>query len=100
MSNDEFAELSTNENTKWFCHSCTPPALNLPNINIFPNVHTPHRQWGITPHQEFCEQICQSYENVVQMRGNLFHVTAGATGKLFVEELTFWLKQITVPWYW
>ena len=52
------------------------------------------KTWGNISHASFCYIVSGVYDEIVHYRRNIFNVPSGRTGKSFIEEFTFWIKQI------
>ena len=51
------------------------------------------KTWGNISHASFCYIVSGVYDEIVHYRRNIFNVPSGRTGKSFIEEFTFWIKQ-------
>ena len=76
------------------CESLMPGVPNFPEPTVLPNTTSEKLEWGSVSQQKFCQSVNSAHESIVHFRSNLFNVLSGADGKLFVRELTFWIKQI------
>ena len=50
--------------------------------------------WGNTSYQSLSNDINNIYEENVHFRKNIFNIPSGRAGKMFIDELTVWLKQL------
>ena len=50
--------------------------------------------WGNISYQNLSNDINNIYEEIVHFRKNIFNIPSGRAGKMFIDELTFWLKQL------
>ena len=66
---------------------------NLPDYEVFP-IEIKNKPWGNISHESFCDTINGVHYQIVHFRRNSFNVPSGTAGKAFVEELTFWIKQL------
>ena len=66
--------------------------LNLPDYEVFPS-EIKNKTWGNISHASFCNIVNGVYDEIVHYRRNIFNVPSGRTGKSFIEEFTFWIKQ-------
>ena len=95
LSDREYELLQRAE--KFYCEPCEslmPGVPNLPEPTVLPNAASEKLEWGSVIQSKFCQSVNSAYESIVHFRSNLFNVPSGADGKLFVRELTFWIKQI------
>ena len=66
--------------------------LNQPDFEVFPS-EIKNKTWGNISHASFCNIVNGVYDEIVHYRRNIFNVPSGRTGKSFIEEFTFWIKQ-------
>ena len=67
--------------------------VDLPKIDVSANCFPPADKFGETNLNQFAAGVESFYEKVVFMKRNLFNLPSGNAGKLFIREVTFWLKQ-------
>ncbi|KAK2563765.1 hypothetical protein P5673_012766 [Acropora cervicornis] len=66
---------------------------NLPDFDIFPS-EIKEKKWGNISYQSLSNDINNIYDEIVHFRKNIFNILSGRAGKMFIDELTFWLKQL------
>ena len=68
---------------------------NLPKLEMFPTQdhNVENATWGSLPFCLFKEIINKTYDEICHYRRNIFKIPSGKIGKMFIEELTFWLQQ-------
>ena len=99
ISDDHFTFISNLGNLdQWSCQKCQDIQHVKPNIpcpDIMPNKPRDDKLWasGEDTIAQVCSSVNSVYEKVVRFKKNIFNVPSGAAGKLFIEELSFWLKQ-------
>ena len=77
-----------------------PPISNvkpsLPDITVKPMVDDDCTEdiWGNIPYNELHFKLNQIYDEIVFYRKKHFKVPSGKCGKQFIEELTFWIRQL------
>ena len=49
---------------------------------------------GNISYQSLSKDINNIYDEIVHFRKNIFNIPSGRAGKMFIDELTFWLKQL------
>ena len=65
----------------------------LPEINIFVTIKSQDEHlWGHMPFSSLLTQVTTIYDEIAFYHKNLFKVPSGKGGKMFIEELTFWLQ--------
>ena len=66
---------------------------NLPKLEMFPTQdhNVENATWGSLPFCLFKEIINKTYDEICHYRRNIFKIPSGKIGKMFIEELTFWL---------
>ena len=68
---------------------------NIPDVEILP-ISTEDLQtiiWGHLPYHELFKLVNNTYDEIVHYRRNLLNIPSGKSGKFFITELSFWLKQ-------
>ena len=66
---------------------------NLPDFDFFPS-EIKEKKWGNISYQSLSNDINNIYDEIVHFRKNIFNIPSGRAGKMFIDELTFWLKQL------
>ena len=68
---------------------------SIPSVNITPllDESNPEKVWGNIPFNELVEKVDKIYSEIVFYRKNLFKVPSGKSGKAFIDELTYWMRQ-------
>ena len=66
---------------------------NLPDFDNFPS-EIKETKWGNISYQSLSKDINNTYDEIVHFRKNIFNIPSGRAGKMFIDELTFWLKQL------
>ena len=74
------------------CNINTP---NLPDLEVHPTTDRTVQDvlWDNMHFSDLVNVINTTYEEIVKYRRNLFKIPSGKSGKMFIEELTFWLRQ-------
>ena len=67
--------------------------VDLPKIDVSANCFPPADKFGETNLKQVAAGVESFYEKLVFMKRNLFNLPSGNAGKLFIREVTFWLKQ-------
>ena len=67
--------------------------VDLSKIDVSANCFPPADKFGETNLNQFATGVESFYEKVVFMKRNLSNRPSGNAGKLFIRELTYWLKQ-------
>ena len=67
--------------------------VDLPKIDVSANCFAPADKFGETNLKQVAAGVESFYEKLVFMKKNLFNLPSGNAGKLFIREVTFWLKQ-------
>ena len=65
---------------------------DLPKIDVSSNCFPPADNFGGTNLNQFAAGVETFYEKFVFMKRNLFNLPSENAAKLFIRELTFWLK--------
>ena len=89
--------VSTNESISNIVNNKQNTKPNLPEIEILAN--TPNQNeiiWSNKTFSELEKYVNTTYDEIVKFRKNLFKLPSGKAGKMFIEELRFWLHQFNV----
>ena len=68
---------------------------NLPDVEIQPSIRNSFDIiWSNLSYNEVSKIMDNLYNEIVKFRRNLFKLPTGKSGKNFIEEITFWLRQL------
>ena len=97
LSDYQFQLLTMSDYVCNICCSKQCGVPDLPEPTIIPQILTTvsgKSKWGSVSYEKFSQSINSAYDTIVHFRSNLCNVPSGKAGKLFINELTYWLKQI------